>query len=193
MQRAAFSCYRGGRPNPNDMAMTDDRDASQVITKALDDVDDDPASTCHFLRCAAAQSLSLDEVLRMSEEEASWTFQGIRWHVHDGEPHCPRCNCSDLYFCRAEERWKCKGCGYRFSVTSGTIFASRKIAIRDILAAIAIAANGEKRISASQMSRELGVTYKTALDLAHRIRGSTPCAMAKRPAKSRPCRPVIAG
>jgi transposase-like protein len=120
----------------------------------------------------------------MSEEEAYWTFQRIRWHEHDGQPHCPRCNCDDLYVCKAEDRWKCKGCGYRFSVTSGTIFASRKMAIRDILAAIAIAANGEKRISALQMSRELGVTYKTALDLAHRIRGSTPRATGRRLAKS---------
>ena len=147
-------------------------------------IDGEPANTSSFLHSAIARSLSLDGVLRMSEEDAYWTFQRIRWHEHDGQPQCPRCNCGDLYVCRAEHLWKCKGCGYRFSVTSGTIFASRKMAIRDILIAIAIVTNGEKRISALQLSRELGVSYKTALDLAHRIRGSTPRATGRQPARS---------
>jgi transposase-like protein len=135
-----------------------------------------------FLLCPAAQSLSLDGVLRMSDEEAYRTFQRIRWHEYGGKPQCPRCGCIELYVCRAEHRWKCKDCGYRFSVTSGTIFDSRKLPIRDILAAIAIVTNGEKRISASQLSRDLDVQYRTAWDLAHKIRGSRPRA-TRRPAK----------
>ena len=143
-----------------------------------------------FLVCPAAQSLSLDGVLRMTDEEAHRTFQRIRWQEYGGKPQCPRCGCSGLYVCRAEHRWKCKDCSYRFSVTSGTIFDSRKLSIRDILAAITIVANGEKRTSASQLSRELDVSYKTALDLIHRIRGSTPRATtrpAEMPGRSSMC------
>jgi transposase-like protein len=158
-----------------------------------DDHKTKPAPANHFILCPAARSLSLDRVMGMSDEEAYRTFQRIRWHERDGEAECPRCGCAELYDCRAERRWKCKHCSYRFSVTSGTIFDSRKMAIREILAAIAIVANGEKRISALQMSRELGVTYKTALDLAHRIRGSTPRATAGRSAKSRTHRVELVG
>jgi hypothetical protein len=58
----------------------------------------------------------------------------------------------------------------RFSVTSGTIFASRKLPLRDILAAIAIFVNGAKGHSALQLSRDLDCQYKTAFVLAHKIR-----------------------
>lgn len=66
--------------------------------------------------------------------------------------------------------WRCKGCGWQFSVTSGTIFAARKLSIRDILAAIALFTNGAKGMSALQLSRDLDVQYKTAFVLAHKMR-----------------------
>jgi hypothetical protein len=66
--------------------------------------------------------------------------------------------------------WRCKDCGWQFSVTSGTIFAARKLSIRDILAAIAIFANGAKGMSALQLSRDLDVQYKTAFVMAHKLR-----------------------
>jgi transposase-like protein len=66
--------------------------------------------------------------------------------------------------------WRCKGCGWQFSVTSDTIFSGRKLALRDILAAIAIFTNGAKGHSALQLSRDLDVQYKTAFVLSHKIR-----------------------
>ena len=66
--------------------------------------------------------------------------------------------------------WKCKACRHQFSVTSGTIFASRKLPIRDYLAAIAIFVNAVKGISALQLGRDLDVQYKTAFVLAHKLR-----------------------
>jgi hypothetical protein len=55
-------------------------------------------------------------------------------------------------------------------VTSGTIFASRKLPVRDYLLAIAIFVNGAKGISALQLSRDLSCDYKTAFVLAHKLR-----------------------
>jgi hypothetical protein len=55
-------------------------------------------------------------------------------------------------------------------VTSGTIFASRKLPMRDYLMAIAIFVNGAKGHSALQLSRDLGCQYKTAFVLAHKLR-----------------------
>jgi transposase-like protein len=124
----------------------------------------------HFLLSAAARTLSLKAVMRMSEDEAREAFAKIRWHDRNGEPFCSRCGCVELYACKAENRWKCKGCGYRFSVTSGTIFASHKLPLRDLLMAIAIFVNGAKGYSALQLSRDLDVQYKTAFVLAHKIR-----------------------
>lgn len=63
-----------------------------------------------------------------------------------------------------------QGCNKQFSVTTNTIFASRKLDLRDILAAIAIFVNGAKGHSALQLSRDLDCQYKTAFVLYHKIR-----------------------
>jgi hypothetical protein len=100
----------------------------------------------HFLLTAAARTLSLASIYRDGEAKAYETFKAMRWT--DGEPVCPRCG----------------------SVTSGTIFASRKMAFVDLLAAICIFVNAVKGLSALQMSRDLDVQYKTAFVLAHKLR-----------------------
>jgi transposase-like protein len=124
----------------------------------------------HFLLTAAARSLSIGQVMRLSDEEAHAKFVEIRWADNDGKPYCPRCGCVDVYTYACRPLWRCKGCNKQFSVTSGTIFHSRKLAIRDYLAAIAIFVNGAKGHSALQLSRDLGCQYKTAFVLAHKLR-----------------------
>jgi len=124
----------------------------------------------HFLLSAAARTLSLAKVLRMSDEDAFDAFRSIRWADTDGDAVCPKCGCYECYTFKARRIFKCRGCLAQFSVTSGTIFASRKMALRDILAAIAIFVNGAKGHSALQLSRDLDCQYKTAFVLAHKIR-----------------------
>lgn len=124
----------------------------------------------HFLLSAAARTLSLGKVARMSDEEARETFQRIRWADNDGEPFCPACGCVAVYRYKTRPLWKCKACDKHFSVTSGTIFASRKLPVRDYLLAIAIFVNGAKGVSALQLSRDLSCDYKTAFVLAHKLR-----------------------
>jgi transposase-like protein len=124
----------------------------------------------HFLLSAAARTLSLSAVARMSDEEAHAAFQRIRWADNDGKPYCPRCGCIDAPKLATRPVWKCRGCSYQFSVTAGTIFADRKRPIRDYLLAIAIFANGAKGHSALQLSRDLDCQYKTAFVLAHKLR-----------------------
>ncbi|EJL33443.1 transposase [Caulobacter sp. AP07] len=108
--------------------------------------------------------------MRMSEDEAFETFKTIRWDENEGQPYCGKCGCTAVYTFKARRIFKCKSCEAQFSVTSGTIFASRKLAVRDILAAIAIFANGAKGYSALQLSRDLDVQYKTAFVMAHKLR-----------------------
>ena len=124
----------------------------------------------HFLLTAKARSLSLATVARLSDEEAYQTFKLVRWAATDGQPVCPRCECVAVYTYATRKLFKCKACNHQFSVTSGTIFASRKLSIRDYLLAIAIFVNGAKGHSALQLSRDLDCQYKTAFVMAHKIR-----------------------
>lgn len=124
----------------------------------------------HFLLSAKAKTLSLTTVFRMSDDEAYAQFKAIRWFATGGYPVCPHCECDAIYEISTRKRYKCQACFRQFSVTSGTIFASRKLPIRDLLAAIAIFVNGAKGHSALHLSRDLGVQYKTAFVLAHKLR-----------------------
>lgn len=124
----------------------------------------------HFLLSSAARTLSLATVARMSDEEAWEAFKLIRWSDTEGEPVCPRCGCLDSYTYKTRKVFRCKACSHQFTVTSGTIFASRKLAVRDYLLAIAIFVNGAKGHSALQLSRDLNVQYRTAYVLSMKLR-----------------------
>lgn len=106
----------------------------------------------------------------MTDDEAHDAFVKIRFAENDGEPFCPRCACAALYAIKTRRKWKCKACEYQFSVTSGTIFASHKLAFRNILYAIALWANGAKGVSGLQLARDLDVQAKTAFVLLHKLR-----------------------
>lgn len=127
----------------------------------------------HFLLSAAARSLSLAKVLRMSDVEAEKMFAAIRWADNDGKPVCPHCGSWIVYECRRPNgalRFRCKACRGDFSLTSGTLFAFHKLPLRTYLAAIVIFCNEVKGKSALALSRDLDVQYKTAFVLAHKIR-----------------------
>ena len=124
----------------------------------------------HFLLSAQARTLSLKSVFRMGEDAAYEAFRRMRWPETDGEAVCPKCGCVETYNITTRRRFKCVACHAHFSVTSGTIFASRKLSYTDLLAAIVIFVNGAKGVSALQVSRDLDVQYKTAFVLSHKLR-----------------------
>ena len=127
----------------------------------------------HFLLSSRAKSLSLAQVLRLTDAEAEALFKLVRWPETNGEAVCPNCGCLGAYECRRPSgapRWRCKGCGGDFSITSGTLFASHKLPLRHYLATIAIFCNEVKGKSALALSRDLRTTYKSAFVLAHKLR-----------------------
>lgn len=124
----------------------------------------------HFLLSAKARTLSLKAVYQMGEDKAYETFRLLRWPETDGEAVCPKCGCVETYDITSRRRFKCVACHNQFSVTSGTIFASRKLSFTDLLAAIVIFVNGAKGVAALQLSRDLDCQYKTAFVLAHKLR-----------------------
>ncbi len=124
----------------------------------------------HFLLSAESRTLSLRTIYKAGEEAAYRTFCDMRWPETDGEAVCPRCGCCEAYKITTRRKFKCKGCYHQFSVTSGTIFASRKMDFVDLLAAICILVNASKGVSMIQLSRDLDCQYKTAFVLAHKLR-----------------------
>lgn len=110
----------------------------------------------------------------MSEDEAREMLEAIRWN---GSPVCPHCNSDQAYKLTPKEGsktrkglYKCKSCRKQFTVTVGTIFEGSRIKIADWLMAIYLMCSSKKGISAHQLHRTIGVTYKTAWFMAHRVR-----------------------
>jgi len=127
----------------------------------------------HFLLSKSAKTLTLASVFRMSDAEAEKLFAKVRWPETDGAPVCPKCGGLNAYECRRATgalRFRCRACAKDFTLTSGTLFASHKLPLRGYLAAIAIFVNEVKGKSALALSRDLGVSYKAAFVLLHKLR-----------------------
>jgi transposase-like protein len=126
----------------------------------------------HFLLTAEARTLSVREVFALSDEEAFDLFRELRWGKGE-EVVCPECGVVERHwFLPSRRQWRCKACAHTFSVTSGTIFAHHKLPLRVYLGAVALYTNAVKGLSALQMCRDLGVQYKTAFVLMHKLRES---------------------
>src|ERR1017187_2978606 len=66
--------------------------------------------------------------------------------------------------------YQCLLCNYQFAGTTGTIFSDTHLPLSKWMMAVALICNAKKGISAKQMERAMGVSYKTAWYLNHRIR-----------------------
>lgn len=127
----------------------------------------------HFLLSSAAKTLTLLHVMRMTEAEAETTFRKVRWASTDGAAVCPECGGLEPYEMRRHTgalRFECRACRKEFSITSGTLFASHKLRLRTYLAAIAVFCNEVKGKSMLALSRDLGLSYKAAFVLCHKLR-----------------------
>ena len=112
-----------------------------------------------------------------NEDAARAHLELIRWP--EG-PICPHCDVIDQAS-RIEGGRKglmfCNACRKQFSVTVGTVFERSHVPLHVWLYANHLLCSSKKGISSHQLSRMLGVTYKTAWFMAHRIReGMTPKA-----------------
>ena len=92
----------------------------------------------------------------------------FRWP--DGKPTCPKCASTESSFISTRSIWKCKGCKRQFSAKSGTIMEDSPIGLDKWLPAIWMLCGCKNGISSYEISRDLGVSQKTAWFLLHRIR-----------------------
>src|ERR1039457_6657392 len=68
--------------------------------------------------------------------------------------------------------FECADCGLHFSATTGTLFHDSHLPLTKWFAAMALMCESKKGISANQVARHIGTTYKTAWHLCHRIRSA---------------------
>lgn len=115
---------------------------------------------------------SLLNAEHLRDENAARAFlERLRWP--DG-PVCPHCKTTKIYRLKMNggkrQVLKCATCRKQFSVTVGTIFEDSHIPLTTWLQAMQRLCSSKKGISAHQLHRELGITYKSAWFMAHRIR-----------------------
>ena len=122
--------------------------------------------------------LTLTELLKKygSDKTARSFLESIRWP--DGAI-CPRCKTKQDHKITAKKEsengaregvYFCSKCRKQFTVTVGTIMESSHIPIGTWLAAIFLICASKKAISSLQLQRMLGLTYKSAWFMSHRIR-----------------------
>ena len=83
---------------------------------------------------------------------------------------CIRCGSMGISEIESRNQYDCNDCRYQFSVTVGTIMHDSHLPLRKWFLAIYLMCESKKGISALQLKRTLGVAYKTAWYLCHRIR-----------------------
>ncbi len=93
----------------------------------------------------------------------------LRWN---NGPQCPRCNDSAVELETDKQLFYCKRCDYQFTVTAGTIFNDSHLPLEKWFMATLLLCEAKKGISAHQIHRTLGISYKTAWYLCHRIRAA---------------------
>lgn len=111
------------------------------------------------------------------EDKAREYLENVRW---PNGPVCPHCGCvGRIYPIKARKErkiraglYKCNDCDGQFTVTVGTVFEKSKVPLNKWVAASHLMCASKKGISSMQLHRMLGVTYKTAWFMAHRLRES---------------------
>ena len=104
-----------------------------------------------------------------SEEACRALLEELRWP--DGI-ECLRCESKNVSRVKNRVQLVCNSCHYHFSVTAGTIFHDSHLPLHKWFLAVYLIVESKKGVSANQLRRSLGVTYKTAWYLCHRVRAA---------------------
>jgi transposase-like protein len=107
-----------------------------------------------------------------NEEAARRYFEGVRWPNGPVCPHCGIAGEATLVqgMSHRPGMYQCKACRKPFSVKVGTVMESSHIALHKWALGFHLCASSEKGLSAHQLHRTLGITYKSAWFMANRIR-----------------------
>jgi transposase-like protein len=113
--------------------------------------------------------MTLVDVISMfdTDERCRELLVRLRW---PNGVECTRCKMPAVELATTRQLFYCKGCNYQFSVTSGTVFNDSHLPLQKWFLATLLLCEAKKGMSANQIKRTLGVSYKTAWYLCHRIR-----------------------
>lgn len=105
-----------------------------------------------------------------TNEKCIAKLEMVRW---GNTPVCPHCGSTRMSKRTGTIKWHCNGCNKDSTVLYGTIFENSKMPLNKWFQLIFLMINAKMGISAKNISRDIGVTYKTAWYSAMRVR----CAM----------------
>ncbi len=119
-------------------------------------------------------AVNLTDAIYNDETKAREHLENIRWPQG---PYCPHCGEAEAITKMQGKShrpglYKCKSCRKPFTVTVGTLFERSKVPLHKWVLATHLLCASKKGISSHQLHRMLGVTYKTAWFMTHRIRES---------------------
>jgi transposase-like protein len=105
-----------------------------------------------------------------SEDRCRAYLEELRWP--DG-PECPRCDeFATVSRITTRNQFECDECGYQFSVTAGTLLHDSHLPLWKWFLAVYLMCESKKGMSAKQLHRMLGGSYKTSWYLCHRVRAA---------------------
>jgi transposase-like protein len=118
---------------------------------------------------AQKQELNLGSLVeRFHSEDACVDYiEGLRW---PNGLACLRCGSMSVSRIKTRGQYDCNSCRYRFSVRAGTIFHDSHLPLWKWFLTTYMMIESKKGVSANQIKRTIGVSYKTAWYLCHRIR-----------------------
>ncbi len=105
-----------------------------------------------------------------TDDKCRELLERLRWP--EG-PECPRCKSREVVrLVTASKLLYCNECDYQFTVTAGTIFHDSHLPLTKWFMVTLLLCEARKGISANQVKRTVGMSYKTAWYLCHRIRAA---------------------
>lgn len=129
------------------------------------------------IRAASSESdyTLMDFQREFPDDDACLDWLWRNRYSEDGtHAECPKCQKTREFgrYTTAQQRqsWTCKGCGHHLHPTAGTIFHKSSTSLHLWFYAMYLMTSTRCGISAKQLERELGVTYKTAWRMAYLIR-----------------------
>src|SRR3954453_6919924 len=122
-------------------------------------------------------TINLTDPIFNDEDLSRAYFEEIRWPNGVSCPHCGNVNSARIYSIATNAAKKiraglreCQDCHGQFTVRTGSVMESSHVSLTKWALAYRLLASSKKGMSAHQLHRTLGVTYKTAWFMAHRIR-----------------------